>query len=212
VDAIRFFAENGVCVPRQRYAADADSAAESAADLRPPYVAKQLAHGVMHRSEIGLVRTDLADAAAVAAAVAAFQKIVVEHGLSTAGVIVAEQVSGLEMIVGGVWDRDFGPLVMVGAGGVLAEVLGDRTFARCPVDLARARDLVSRLRIGRVLAGYRNVEYDVDAFAQLIVRASEIFAASSWMAAFDLNPVLVGRAGAGTYAVDASVVVDALTR
>jgi acetate---CoA ligase (ADP-forming) len=202
-----FFAEHGIPVPLQHHAADAADAARVAAELRPPLVAKQLCHGLIHKSDLGLVRIALPNAAAVHAAAADFAAIVRAHELDPAGVLVAEQVEGLEMIVGGVRDPDFGPLIMVGAGGVLAELFVDQVAARCPVDESRARELIARLRIGQVLAGYRSGSYDLGAFARLVARASEIFAGSPWLTAFDLNPVLVGRAGYGCHAVDASVVV-----
>ena len=96
-------------------------------------------------------------------------------------------------------------MIMVGAGGVLAEVLTDTALARCPVTPARAAELIDTLRIGRVLTGYRARPYDLGALADLVARASEAFAAATWMTSFDLNPVLVARTGA--HAVDAAATV-----
>lgn len=202
-EAGRFFGGFEVPFPAQRLVLDAAEARAAAADLRGPLVVKQLCRGVVHKSDLGLVRLDaradldrhLAELAGLAAG----------HGLEPAGVLIAERATGLEVIVGGLRDPDFGPLVMVGAGGVLAEVLRDTVLARCPVDPGRAAELIGRLRIGRVLAGHRGRAYDLDALARLVARVSEVFAAAPWMTAFDLNPVLVGPPGAGARAVDASI-------
>jgi acetate---CoA ligase (ADP-forming) len=173
--------------------------------LRWPIVAKQLCRGVTHKFDLGLVRTDIRDRQGLAVQLAELAAVVAGNDLEPAGILLAEQAAGLEMIVGGVRDADFGSMIMVGSGGVLAEVLADTALARCPIDPARATDLIGTLRIAPVLSGYRGQAHDVAALADLVARAAEMFAASPWMATFDLNPVLVGPAGHGATAVDASI-------
>ena len=204
-DASRYAAEWGIPFPRELLAGDADEAMALAGRLRWPIVAKQLCRDVLHKSDLGLVRTGIRDPRDLAAHLAELADIVAGNELEPAGILLAEQASGLEMIVGGVRDADFGPMIMVGSGGVLAEILTDTALARCPIDAERAAELIGTLRIARVLAGYRGSAYDVVALAELVARASEMFAAAPWMAAFDLNPVLVGPAGHGAMAVDASI-------
>lgn len=204
-DASRYAAAWGIPVPAQLLAEDAADATALAGRLRWPIVAKQLCRGVTHKSDLGLVRPDIRDPRDLAAQLAQLAAVAASNDLEPAGILLAEQAAGLEMIVGGVRDADFGPMIMVGSGGVLAEVLADTALARCPIDSARAAELIGTLRIARVLSGYRGLAYDVAALADLVARASEMFAASPWMAAFDLNPVLVGPAGHGATAVDASI-------
>ena len=204
-DASRYAAAWGIPFPTQLVAGDATEAMALAGRLRWPIVAKQLCRDVAHKSDLGLVRLDIRGPQDLAAQLAQLAEAVASNGLEPAGILLAEQAVGLEMIVGGVRDADFGPMIMIGSGGVLAEVLADTALARCPIDAERAEELVGTLRIARVLSGYRGRAYDVAALAELVARASEMFAAAPWMAGFDLNPVLVGPAGSGAKAVDASI-------
>ena len=204
-DASRYAAAWEIPVPAQLLAEDAADATALAGRLRWPIVAKQLCRGVTHKSDLGLVRPDIRGPQDLAAQLAQLAAVVASNDLETAGILLSEQAVGLEMIVGGVRDAEFGPMIMVGSGGVLAEVLADTALARCPIDSAQAAELIGTLRIARVLSGYRGQAYDVAALADLVARASEMFAASPWLAAFDLNPVLVGPAGHGATAVDASI-------
>jgi acyl-CoA synthetase (NDP forming) len=204
-DAGRYAAGWGIPFPAELLAQDAAEAMALAGRLRWPIVAKQLCRGVTHKSDLGLVRTDIRDRQGLATQLAQLAEVVAGNDLEPAGILLAEQAIGLEMIVGGVRDADFGPMIMVGAGGVLAEVLADTALARCPVDAGRAAQLIGTLRIARVLSGYRGQAHDVAALAHLVARASQMFAAAPWMAGFDLNPVLVGPAGHGAMAVDASI-------
>jgi hypothetical protein len=115
---------------------------------------------------------------------------------------------GVEIALGIVRDPQFGPLVLVGAGGVLVEVLRDRRLAMPPLDVGRARALVDRLEIRPLLDGVRGQPaVDVEALSEAIV-------AMSWLArdlgeyfdALDVNPVICGPNGC--VAVDALVISD----
>src|ERR1700678_3283822 len=91
-----------------------------------------------------------------------------EHGLDTEGYLLAEQYSGPEIIVGGFRHKHFGPVVMVGAGGVWAERLADRSFRLCPLSPDEARRAIGELRISSVLSGRRGQAFDVNALAELV--------------------------------------------
>jgi hypothetical protein len=111
---------------------------------------------------------------------------------------------GVEVIVGSVPDPTWGPLVLVGAGGIHAESSGDAVFDLPPISPSRAAELLRRLRIWPVLDGARNLpRADVAALAELISRFGD--AAATTNGPIDLNPVLVGRDGAGAHAVDAAI-------
>jgi acyl-CoA synthetase (NDP forming) len=113
-------------------------------------------------------------------------------------VLVQPMVSGgIEMVVGGVNDPAFGPVVMCGTGGVLVEVLDDTAFGMCPLSEADARSLVERVK-GRVrLRGFRgSAPADEAALRRLLVRASQILHLCPEIREMDLNPVMVLPAGA----------------
>jgi acyl-CoA synthetase (NDP forming) len=213
-DAKRWLANQGIAVPRE-VVVPSDGDVESAArSLRWPLVAKQLCRGVDHKSDLGLVVVGIDDAPRLRRVLASFAETVRDQGLVAEGVLLAEQATGVEVLVGGVRDPDFGPMVVVGAGGVHAEVLADRVMARCPVTPDEARALLSRLRLWPLLAGHRGTACDVDGLARLVARVSEVLAVSPWLAELDLNPVLVGphSARGSALAVDALVRVVGSTR
>ena len=118
---------------------------------------------------------------------------------------------GVEMIVGVSRDPDFGPMLGVGLGGVLVEVLDDFVLSPAPVDAAEAREMLRRLRGARILEGVRGASAcDVDALVELLVAVSEFAAAAGdALEALDLNPVIVHRRGEGVSVVDAGIVARA---
>jgi acetyltransferase len=104
---------------------------------------------------------------------------------------------GVEMVVGGVNDPAFGPVVMCGTGGVFVDLLDDTAFGMCPLSEGGARALVERVK-GRVrLRGFRgSAVVDEAAFSRLLVRASQLLHACPEIREMDLNPVMVLPAGA----------------
>ncbi|GAB3874002.1 hypothetical protein GCM10029964_015250 [Kibdelosporangium lantanae] len=111
----------------------------------------------------------------------------------------------VEMIVGARQDPAFGPGVVVGAGGVLTELLQDTTLELAPVDAPTALAMVRRLRCASLLDGWRGRSgVDIDALVDVIVRVSELIASRPDIAEIELNPVRV--AASGVLAVDALVV------
>ena len=168
--------------------------------LRAPYALK--ADWIAHKTEVGAVALGLRDLRAVEAAYAEMA------GSLGEGTYVLEELDTrphvVDMIVGARRDPVFGPTVLVGTGGVEAELFGDTALELGPVDLPTARRMIARLRGARLLAGWRGrPAVDVEALAVLVVSVSELLAAASPTCTdLELNPVRVG--------VDGVVAVDAL--
>ena len=202
--ARRLLGEAGVCFPAARTVHDlgALDAALTADDLGFPLVLK--ATGRVHKSEGGGVVLGLLDADAVRAA---YARLLVD--LNPPAVSVESMVDtshGVEVIVGSVADPRFGPVLMVGLGGVLTEVLSDTALAIAPVSEARARRLLLSLRGAPLLLGARGRDpVDLGALAQVVSRVSYVAAAHPELAEVELNPVLAGTSGA--VALDARVVL-----
>ncbi len=110
----------------------------------------------------------------------------------SATVLVSPQLDGVEVAVGAVRDPDFGPVVMVGSGGIWVEALGDTAFALAPLTLAEAHEVIATLRVSAVLRGARGQEpADLDALARLLVAAGDALVGLPHVGSIDLNPVLV---------------------
>jgi acyl-CoA synthetase (NDP forming) len=182
-------------VLRSKTVRTADDAVAAAREVGFPAVLKAVGNDIIHKSDLGGVRVSLASEPAVRDAFAALCGTL---GNRLEAVLVQPMVSGgIEMVVGGVNDPAFGPVVMCGTGGVLVEVLDDTAFGMCPLSEADARSLVERVK-GRVrLRGFRgSAPADEAALRRLLVRASQILHLCPEIREMDLNPVMVLPAGA----------------
>ena len=166
-----------------------------------PVALKTAAPGVQHKSDVGGVVLDVADAGSLRAA---YDDIAARLGPQV--VVAAMAPSGVELALGVVRDPQFGPLVLVAAGGVLVEVLHDRRLAFPPLDVPRARDLVDRLRVRPLLDGVRGAPpADVGALVHAVTRLSVLASdLGDRLDALDVNPVIV--TSDGCVAVDALVI------
>ena len=188
----QLLAAYGVPVAPERLVSTADEAAGAAAELGYPVVAKLCGAGIAHKTERGLVRLGIADAEAVRAAatdlLAAAQP---EDG--DVGVLIATMVRGTrELIAGLLRDEQFGPCVMLGVGGVLAEAVGDVAFRLAPVDRADAEELAEDLQTQALLGPFRGEPaVDREQLADVLVGLSALAAARADVVSVDVNPLIV---------------------
>jgi acetate---CoA ligase (ADP-forming) len=164
-------------------------------------VLKTAMPGIAHKSERGGVVLGLRDVAAVRAAYRAMA-----DALGPRVMLARMLPAGPELALGAVRDPQFGPVLVVGAGGVLVEVLDDRVAALPPFGVATARRLLERLRLRRLLGGFRaGAATDLAALAELVARFSVLVdAVGSAVREIDVNPVICGAVPA---AVDGLVVL-----
>ncbi len=203
----QLLADYGVVAARERLVAAPEAAAGAAAEIGFPVALKLCGAGLAHKTERDLVRLDLADAGAVRAAAAElWGRRRPEDG--AVALLVAEMVRGRrELIAGLVRDPQFGPCVMLGLGGILAEALGDAVFAAAPLSRAEARALPGRLRAARLLGPFRGEPAaDAEALADLLEGLGRLAAARPDVASVDLNPLVLQ--GGRPVAVDALVVLS----
>jgi acyl-CoA synthetase (NDP forming) len=197
----------GVPVAREAPAADAEAAARAATEIGFPVVVKLCGDAIAHKTERNLVRLGLADAAAVRAA--AVELLALRRpGDGDATLLVAEMVRGRrELIAGVVRDPQFGPCVMLGLGGILAEAVGDVVFAAAPLTATEARRMVGGLGAARrLLEAFRGEPAaDRDALAAILVGLGRLATERADVRSVDLNPLIV-RDGKPV-AVDALVVL-----
>ncbi|MDO6415552.1 acetate--CoA ligase family protein [Sphingomonas sp. BIUV-7] len=202
----------GIPFPRGGFAADVEAAKRVAGEIGYPVVLKAQAQALSHKSDAGGVILNIADEAALAAAwdrlfanVKAFDASVVLDG----GLIEAMGARGLELIVGARNDPDWGPVILVGFGGVQAEILQDVRLL--PPGLSKA-EIVAELRAlksGALLDGWRgSPALDVDAVADLIAALGRLLEGTPAIREIDLNPVVVYPKGQGAIALDALILAD----
>jgi succinyl-CoA synthetase beta subunit len=200
-------ARHGVPVPAEELVATAEEAVAAAGRIGFPVVVKLCGPAIAHKTERGLVKLGLRDPAAVAAAAAEVLAAArAEDG--DVGLLVGAMVSGArELIAGFVRDEQFGPCVMLGIGGVLAEALGDVAFRLAPLDRVDADDLVDELSNQALLGAVRG-EPPVDraALAGILLGLSAVGEGDERIRSIDLNPLIVSDGV--PLAVDALVELD----
>jgi acetate---CoA ligase (ADP-forming) len=178
-----------------------------------PLALKVQSPDLPHKTEVGGVRLHIADVAAL--------RVAYEEVISTLSVraprakldgvrLEPMAPAGIETIVGAIRDELFGPVLMVGAGGVATEVFKDVAYRLAPVDRRAALEMLAQLRVKTLLDGTRGAKgADIQALARLIVRISAFaFACREIVREIELNPVIVHAAGAGCSVVDALIVLE----
>jgi len=189
-------ASYGVPCVAQRLVPDPESAAAAARELGLPVVAKLSGPGIAHKTERGLVRLDLNSVEEVAAAAADLLDAArPEDG--DVSVLVAPMIRGVRELIAGVHrDPQFGPCVMVGIGGVLAEVTADVVFRLVPVTPVDAEEMLDELAGHALLGPVRGeAAADRDALVEVIVALSRLAEERDDVVSVDVNPLLVDRAG-----------------
>lgn len=197
----------GVPLLQEKLAYTPDEAVDAAGELGLPVVLKLCGDKIAHKTERGLVRLRLASADAVmSAAVELLAAATPEDG--DVALLVAPMVSGnRELIAGLASDPQFGPTVMLGIGGILAEAVADVTFRLAPISRQDACEMIDDLAAQRLLGAFRGEPpVDRDVLADLLVSLSTVVEAHPEVVSVDLNPLIVveGR----PVAVDALVEVN----
>jgi acetyltransferase len=194
-----------------RIATTVEEAVKVALELGFPVALKILSPDVTHKSDVGGVILDLETPAAVDAAAKALQGRLRQYrpSASLKGFTVQTMVrrpNALELIVGVTTDAVFGPIVLFGQGGTAVEVTADHAVGLPPLNTVLARDLISRTRISRLLAGYRGrPPADISAISRTLIQLSHLIADIPEIVELDINPLLADDGG--VLALDARMVV-----
>ena len=195
----------GVPFNPEHVVANAAAAVQAARGFAGPVAIKLTGDSLAHKTERGLVRLNCVGSTAVEQAAQELLDAATDSD-GEVGLLVAPMVRGLrEFIVGATNDRDFGPTVMLGLGGVLAEAVHDTVFRLAPVTVAQASAMVHDLQTRRILEPFRGEPaVDIEALAQVIVAVSDAADSLESWEAIELNPVIISDGQ--PLAVDALVV------
>jgi acetate---CoA ligase (ADP-forming) subunit beta len=203
-DSKALLARYGVPVPTEALAADPTAAVAAAERIGYPVAVKLCGPSIAHKTERGLVRLGVPDAIGVERAAATLlARATPEDG--KVEILVSEMVSGLrELIAGVVRDPQFGPCVMLGVGGVLAEAVADVAFRLAPLTAADAEDLIDDLSSQALLGPVRGEPpVDRDRLTALLIGLGRLVADDPSIRSVDVNPLIV--CGGIPIAVDALV-------
>ncbi|MBV5267050.1 MAG: acetate--CoA ligase family protein, partial [Burkholderiaceae bacterium] len=206
----------GVPVVPEKTAQNVNDAVSVAEAMGFPVVLKALGSTLLHKTERGLVATNLTSSQAVIAAATAMST---EAGLELEGFLIQPFIRGKRELVAGLFrDKQFGPVVMLGLGGVFTEALADVTFRVAPLSQSDALDnrndlnyiigeMIGEIKSGRILGAFRGeAAADRDALVQTLMGISRLALAHPEISEIDINPLLISADGS-VCAVDALIVL-----
>ncbi|MGQ0524851.1 MAG: acetate--CoA ligase family protein [Betaproteobacteria bacterium] len=201
----------GIAVPRSVLVPGAAEASGALGDLQPPYVVKVVSPDILHKSDVGGVRVGLQSADDVSNAIMTMMQQPVIANSRIDGFLVEEMAPpGQEMVIGGLRDPDFGPLVMVGLGGIFVEVLADVAFRICPITPLDAEEMLGELKGAALLRGARggkavSQSAIIEALMKIGGEDGLLMRHAADIKEADVNPFIVSEQGG--VAVDARFVI-----
>ena len=208
----QLLAAYGIIVPKSVVIDGADEAAAAFSKLTPPLALKVMSPDILHKSDAGGVKVNLQSAAEAADAIRRMMDVPALRDARIDGFLLEEMApAGQEVVVGAVRDPQFGPLVMVGLGGIFVEVLADVAFRICPITRLDAREMLAELKGAAVLKGARgrkpasqdaiiDVLLKIGGEGGLLMRHADDFKEA------DINPLIVSEFAA--VAVDVRFVLS----
>ncbi|PKN60852.1 MAG: CoA-binding protein [Deltaproteobacteria bacterium HGW-Deltaproteobacteria-11] len=193
----------GVPTVEEVMADNVDECLQATARIGYPVVMKGLQAGDVHKTELGLVYLDIRNKST---ATKTFRTITRKMG-GRGRVLIQKHVRGhVELILGLLRDQQFGPCVMIGLGGILAEVFQDAVFAMAPLNHQEALVLTDRLQVQKLLDGFRgSPPVNRDELARILTALGNIGLAHPRIQEIDINPLIITAEGA--VAVDATIIV-----
>jgi len=208
----QLLAQFGVAVPKSVVVQAGEALASKLRGLAGPYVVKVMSPDILHKSDVGGVRVRVKDAAEVDSVIG---EMLVQPEIAKArldGFLVEEMApAGQELVIGALRDPQFGPLVMVGLGGIFVEVLKDVAFRICPIERIDAVEMLDELKGKALLDGARGQaavsrEAIIDTLLRIGSEHGLLMSLGSEIAEADINPLIVSPNGA--VAVDARFILS----
>jgi len=193
-------------VTREIMAESSDEVITAAQEIGYPVVMKGCAPDITHKTEKGLIRTDIRDDRE---ALDAFNDIMAGmNGIEGASVLVQEMIKGKrELVLGLIRDPQFGPCVMFGLGGIFTEILKDVSFRLAPLEKRDALEMMDEIKAHKILDAIRGMDaVDRDVLSEMLINVGRIGTENDTIKEIDINPVIIS--GSRPIAVDALVVLQ----
>ncbi|MBN2254676.1 MAG: acetate--CoA ligase family protein, partial [Deltaproteobacteria bacterium] len=199
-------------IPRTLIARSLNEAVNSSREIEYPVVMKVVSKDIIHKSDAGGVALDLENEKEVIDAYEAIMRSCKAHvpGAHIEGVEITEMVSaGTELIAGAKIDPSFGPIVMVGLGGIYVEVMKDVAFRAYPLNRSEVLSMIEQIRSYPLLLGVRGEKTkDISSLVDIILRLGSIVEQCRGISDIEINPVMVYDQGMGSKAVDVRILLS----
>jgi acyl-CoA synthetase (NDP forming) len=207
----QLLAAYGITVPKSVVVKGPENVAAAFKDLKAPVVVKVVSPDILHKSDAGGVKVNLGSAGEAEAAIRAMAAAPQIKAANVDGYLIEEMApAGQEIVVGGLRDPEFGPLIMVGLGGIFVEVLADVSFRICPITRVDAQEMLSELKGAAILKGARGRKpASLDAIIDVLLKVGGekglLMRHADDIKEADVNPLIVSESGA--VAVDARFIL-----
>lgn len=204
-DSKQFLAHYGIPVTLEKIASTAEAAREAAKEIGFPVALKSSGPGLLHKTELDLIRLNLKNEAEL---LEAFGQLTTDPSAPVHEVLVQQMIAGeRELVAGLIRDPQFGPCVMLGLGGVLTEVLEDVVFRVAPLTRWAALQMMEELRGRKILEAFRGrPPVDREALTDLIITLGRIGLENPAIREIDINPLKIQPDGR-VIAVDALIIL-----
>jgi succinyl-CoA synthetase beta subunit len=208
----QLLARFGIQVPRSQVVSGASQARQAVSTLKPPLVVKVMSPDILHKSDAGGVKINLRSAEEVEQAIGAMAAAAPIKAAKVDGYLIEEMAPpGQEIVIGAVNDPQFGPLLMVGLGGIFVEILADVAFRICPISPRDAEEMLDELKGVAILDGARGRRKAsrpaiIDALLKIGGEDGLIMRHMNEFSEVDINPLIVSETGA--VAVDARFILS----
>ena len=159
-----------------------------------PVVLKISSTEIIHKSDIGAVKTNINNEAELEKAYEEIEKNVKKKKAKIEGIILQKQITGKEIIIGGKKDPQFGPVIMFGLGGIFVEIFKDVSFRITPIDKESAKQMIEEIESYQILKGARGEKsVKIDSLIDIIVKISNMVMKEDKIIELDFNPVIVNQ-------------------
>ena len=207
----QLLAMHGIRVPQSRVVQGVAEVDAAMSALQAPVVVKVMSPDILHKSDAGGVQVNLHAAADVKAAIEGMMRAPRIKGARIDGFLIEEMApAGHELVIGGLRDPQFGPLVMVGLGGIFVEILKDVSFRLCPITCIDAAEMLAELKGAAILKGARGTRpASLDAIIDVLLKMGGenglLLQHAADISEADINPLIVSDTAA--VAVDARFIL-----
>jgi len=186
----------------------AEAAAKAAEKLGFPVALKVVSEKILHKSDIGCVKTGISSAGQAAKAFDEIMKNAkTKAKVRPEGILIQKMESGTEIIIGLKKDPQFGPVVLLGLGGIFVEVMKDVSLRIAPLEKTGCLEMIEELKGSAILKGARGKKpVNIDSIVNILMAVSSIGMKNKNIAEMDLNPVIVNESSAKV--VDARIIVE----
>ena len=200
----------GIQVPKSVLIDGLEDVALKSKEITPPLVLKVVSQDILHKREFGGVITGINDSEEVSFALKEMKRTLAEKAPKAriAGFLLEETApAGIELIIGGLRDPQFGPAVMFGTGGFAVELVADVSFRLAPLNIEEVFDMMREVKSYPLLTGFRGSKpVDLEKLASAVMKLSDILLEIEEIKEIEINPVMAYEEG--VVAVDARVVLQ----